>query len=572
MTRWAQPRCSREQFVLFAPTLDASVPDDHPVRLFYEILCQLDFSAWERRYFRLDGQPPIHPRIMAAVLLYGLSMGIRSSRRLEDATGNRIDFIWLCEGRVIDHSTLAGFRTRFAAELKELFRQTGRLAINMGMANLNQLCLDGTAVLANNSRYAKARRATLEQKLAALDEQVTRLMAQVEQNDQKDQELFGETSPTKLPATLRQVQARQERLRQAMQKLEELEKKRTGRNDLGPKGPSVPTTDPDSAVLPNKTGGYAPNYTSVLATEGQNGLIVGLQVRGDNHETASVLPLVQQVQEAFGRTTGPEQTPASGDAPAPLAVQEMAASQQPMPVDSGTQATGRMPHAQTASMPADATQIHQVLADSGFNSGPNLAALDQQNIDALMPPKQPIKVPPRPDPTQPLPESEHALLPVNPQCKILDKAAFIYDSEGDCYSCPMARPLEFKGNNAYVRDGVKGTYRVYESADCSGCPLASRCLPGKSQRRKVVRDEYESLREAMAKRMGSPEGKQAYKRRSVLSETPFATMKAVMNVRQFLLRGIRKVGIEMHWIASAINLFKLVRLLQQQGGPTVVAG
>ena len=623
MARWAQPRCSREQFVLFAPTLDAAIPDDHPARLFYEMLCQLDFSAWEQRYFRLDGQPPIHPRIMAAVLLYGLSLGIRSSRRLEDATGNRIDMIWLCEGRVIDHSTLAGFRTRFAEELKDLFRQTGRLAIGMGLANLNQISLDGTTVLANNSRQATARRATLEQKLAALDEQVARLMVQVEQNDQKDQELFGETSPTKLPATLRRLEVRQKRLRQAMQRMEELEKKRAGRKDMGAKGPAVPTTDPDSAVLPNKTGGYAPNYTPVLATEGLNGFIMGLQVRGDNDEPASVVPLVQQVREAFGQSPQPAQDLAASSAvqetSAPLqpvlpepnssasanlvareqpqAEQEqlkaeppmpaepvLAASawQPPMPSDGGTPvvpeapAVPEMPQAQaapqtSASLPSGGL-INQVLADSGFNSGPNLAALDQQNIEALMPAKQPMKVPPRSDPTQPLPQSQHVLLPVNPQLKILDKAAFIYDSGKDCYYCPMGRPLEFKENKAYVRDDVKGMYRVYESPDCSGCPLATRCLPGKSERRRVVRDEYESLREAMAKRMASPEGQKAYKRRSVLSETPLATMKAVMNVRQFLLRGIKKVGIEMHWIASAINLGKLVRLRPQQGGVAVMAG
>ena len=80
MIRWAQPSRGREQIVLFAPTLDASIPDDHPVRFFEEVLKSLDFKEWEREYFLLDGQPPIHPRIMAAVILYGLTLGIRPSR------------------------------------------------------------------------------------------------------------------------------------------------------------------------------------------------------------------------------------------------------------------------------------------------------------------------------------------------------------------------------------------------------------------------------------------------------------------------------------------------------------
>ena len=37
-------------------------------------------------------------------------------------------------------------------------------------------------------------------------------------------------------------------------------------------------------------------------------------------------------------------------------------------------------------------------------------------------------------------------------------------------------------------------------------------------------------------------------------------MKARMNLRQLLLRGIEKVKIEMDWAATAFNLVKLVSL------------
>jgi transposase len=74
--------------------------------------------------------------------------GIRSSRRLEWACKNAIDFIWLVEGRQIDHSTLCNFRNRFKKELKGIFRQLGCIAMTMGMMRLNQIALDGTKVKA----------------------------------------------------------------------------------------------------------------------------------------------------------------------------------------------------------------------------------------------------------------------------------------------------------------------------------------------------------------------------------------------------------------------------------------
>ena len=180
MSHWSAAPMDRNQVVLFAPTLDQSLADDHPVRLFAETLAAFDFSAWERMYVRVVGQPPIHPRVLAGCVLYGLTLGVRSSRLLEDAAANRLDFIWLLEGRVPDHATICKFRTAFGPQIKDLFRRVGRVAIDLGLVTLNRVMLDGTHVRANNSRYATRRRASLQEKLDALDAQVERLLAEAD--------------------------------------------------------------------------------------------------------------------------------------------------------------------------------------------------------------------------------------------------------------------------------------------------------------------------------------------------------------------------------------------------------
>jgi transposase len=523
MIHWAQPQCDRNQIVLFAPTLDDAIDADHPVRLFDEVLAGLDFFAWEKEYERVDGQPPIHPRVVAGAILYGMSLGIRSSRKVEDATGNRLDFIWLCHGRVIDHATVAKFRVKFAAAIKGLFKQVCRVAIGMGVANLNQVALDGTVKRSNNSRYQTSRRASLERKLAALDEQVEQMMGQWQEQDARDRELFGESAPTKLPRELKELGRRQARLREAMKKVRGLEAKQAGRKDVSAKGPAAPTTDPDSGVSKNKAGGFAPNYLVVLATEGQNGFIVDAQVPPGNDEPSSVMPAMKRVEENFG------QKPA------------------------------------------------ELLADSNFNTGPNLQQLADQRIQPWMPPRQPPahdNPASRDDPTQPVPAEQRGQLPVNPQLKVLDKSAFAYDAGRDCHHCPMGKTLSFAGTTPYARDSVKGTYRIYraEAGACRGCPLAARCLPGKSRERRVLRDEYEPLREEMARRMRSESGKAKYKRRSFLCETPFAVMNTTMNFRQFLLRGIGKAGTELMWACGALNLIKLVGLIAAARHPAPPGG
>jgi transposase len=129
MGYWAKAPWGRDQVLLFSPTLDAMISGDHPVRLFEEILLKVDWTPWEAKYDGRRGQPPIHARIVAGVLLYGLTRGLRSSRTLEYLIGNNLDFMWLGEGRQIDHSTLCAFRKEFREPLNlaKLVREVARL-------------------------------------------------------------------------------------------------------------------------------------------------------------------------------------------------------------------------------------------------------------------------------------------------------------------------------------------------------------------------------------------------------------------------------------------------------------
>ena len=131
MTQWAKPPEYREQQVLFPLKLDEAVPTQHPVRLFDEILGRLDWPSWEAQYHPSLGQPAIHPRVLASILLYGLLNRIRSSRLLERATQMQLDFRWLAHGHAPDHTTLSEFRRKFGDELKNLFVQIGLIAREM---------------------------------------------------------------------------------------------------------------------------------------------------------------------------------------------------------------------------------------------------------------------------------------------------------------------------------------------------------------------------------------------------------------------------------------------------------
>ena len=532
MDYWDTPPMDRKQALLFNPTLDAMIPEDHPVRLFDEILSTLDWTAWEARHPHRAGRPPIHPKVTASVILYGLSVGLRSGRRLEEACLVRLDFIWLAAGRQIDHSTICGFRTAFAQELKDTFRQIWRIAMNLGLMRLNRIGLDGTLERANSSRHATATAKTLAERLAALDAQIEAAFAEAEGADRRDGELFGPSTPNKLPRKLADLKRRQEQLGKALEKARAMDAMRgieadgTDPNRCGaeadgpaegegkkkPRPAKVPVADPESAVMPNKDGGHAPNYTPLLTMDDQQGYIADADVDNRPTEGQATVATVDRIEQTFG------------------------------------------------------VRPKEVVADGAYADGQELAGLEARDVKAYIPVEtaqgdggdNPAV---RDAPTQPVAPEAWDRLPRSKKGKrreTLDRSAFVYDEQQDCFYCPMGRKLERKDSQARRRaDGdVVRVYR-YECVGCDDCPLGAACRQGRSPRRVQV-DEYEPVRQRVAAATKSTAGQEAFRRRSWICETPFAFIKAWMNFRQFLLRGLGKVNTEWLWACTAYNLRKLV--------------
>ncbi len=515
MSRWNQAPLPRDQIPLFRQTLGDRIPEDHTVRLFWEILDGLEWANWEQQYVLVAGQPPIHPKIVAAAIIYGMTQGIRSSRRLEWACGHAVDFMWLTEGRTIDHSTFCAFRNKFKRQIKDLFRQIGRVAMNMGLISLNQVALDGTRVKANSSPHPTASGKTIEQRLRELDEQIEKMLAETDKVDQKDKDLFGDcVSASKLPVELANIKKRQARLGKALAAAGEADDKRKkGNNASQKRSAKVPVADPDSAIMPNKEGGYAPNYTPLAAADGECGFIVVADVVDEINEAQTVLPTVERIECDFGRK--PE----------------------------------------------------TFLADSAFATGGNLSGLADCGIEALMPVESSQSVKDNPaerlDPTEPVAEEDWPKLPRRAQSgNKLDRRAFVYDPSKDCYYCPQGRVLGFAQIKIKGRDTCESSeYRVYQSRSCEGCPLAGECLSGHSRCRTVSHDQHEGVRQAAAARLKSESGKKAYARRAHLAETPNAVIKQVFGLRQFLSRGLDNVRSEWMWACTAFNLRKLVKAM-----------
>lgn len=512
MDYWASAPVAREQITLLAPTLDSMIGEDAQVRVLDEVLAGIDWAEWEAEYDGKRGQPPIHPRWVASCILYGLTRGLRSSRKLEYQCSCNLEFMWLVEGRQIDHSTIAKFRTRFAKPLKGLFRQVCTIAMSIGLIRLGEVAFDGTRVRANNSRFQTRTAKTLEEKLQALDALFDQMLAEAKTADEQQSLEGTDDSPTRLPAELADLESRRQQVREALEKARAADEARKCKGTNPEENPAqVPTTDPDSKVMPNKEGGYAPNYTPTAITDGHAGFIIDADVLSEVNETPALLSGIERITEMLGE------------------------------------------------------QPEKLLTDAGNNSGAVLQALEEKGIEAYAPVEfsEPQTGNParRDDPTQPVPEAQWPALPRNSKGK-LAKSCFVYDAEKDVYYCPQGHEMPFEKMKSDERGGEKIPLRVHRCSDCAGCPLAAACLDKTAKHgRTITRDGYEPVRDRTAARMASEAGRQVYNQRPRIAETPFAILKRVMELRRFLLRGREKVKTEWTWGVTAFNIGKLVRQL-----------
>ena len=504
--RWAKPILGRHQGWLFS-SLDEMVAQDHVIRVIDAVLAEMDWSAWEARFLSdRRGQPPIHPMLLAGCILYGLTRRIRSSRELEDATRERLDFQWFMEGRAVDHSTFAAFRVTFKDELKALNRQMVMRICAAHESALAMLVVDGTRLRANSDRHGARTAEGFQRLITRFTDMLNERLERMEAVDA--QEANGSEEVAALEAEITRLKAQLARYETAAGVAKTRDRER--RNKLGSKAApvSVPTTDPDSMIVPNKEGGHAPNYTPTVAVDAVSGAIVSAYVPEGAQESSAVMPAVDDVQQ-LGATP------------------------------------------------------QRIMADTGFGCGENLEQLTGKGIEACMPtgtdfrPSNPAN---RPDATAPVPEDQWDRLPM--AGTKLRPSAFIYDAERDEYRCPMGKPLTRQGAGQR-RNG--SNYASYTCAECSQCPLAGRCLAKDTSARTVSRDQYQDLRDEVGRRMATDEGIELYKKRAPLVETAFARIKGHMGIRGFLLRGLEKVRTEWTWICCAYNLNILLRACKRAG-------
>jgi transposase len=500
---------NQQQNWLFPPSIEELIPQDHPVRIVNGVIEHINIDNLIKVY-HVEGKPSFHPKMMLKVMVYAYMDNIYSSRKIEKAMRENINFMWLSGKQVADHNTIARFRSNKLKEsFKDIFKQVVMLLAEEGLVTLKQVYTDGTKIESVAGRYTFVwgnAIKTNKEKMRNQLEQMWEYAQSVADEEDQDPEPpdFKQIDPEKIKATAKKInkilkgnkkasskaKAKgryiEKNFAENLERYEEQEKILNGRS-------SYSKTDTDATFMRMKddhmqNGQLKPGYNVQISSEDQ--FIVNYTLHQQPTDTNTLAPHLENFKELYEKL--PE----------------------------------------------------ELIADAGYGSEENYELLEENNIEGYV--------------KYNTFDKEHAKGLKRKSKKPFSREQLHYNSTEDYYVCPMGQKMEKTGTwKRKTKSGFLQNYSTYHAKNCTNCPLRGMCFQGKGNRKVERNQMLEKHKEKARKRLLSEKGIQKRKQRTADVEPVFAHIKHNRNFKRFTHRGLEKVSLEFGLHALAHNIRKM---------------
>lgn len=400
----AKPRLipvDRSQMRIVPVDVERLIPDDHEARAIWDFVERLDLSPYYEKIGSIEGdagRPAYDPRVLVSLWLYSLSKGIGSAREIARRTEYDPAFQWLTGMEIINYHTLSDFRAAHKECLDQLFVQTLGIMSAEGLVTLERVLHDGTKVKACAGADSFRREERIKKHLKAAEEQIKLLQESPEE----------EMGLRRQKALERSAREKKERMERA---LCELAKIREGKTEEEAAKARASIADPDSRIMKQSDGGYAPSYNLQVSSDSASGIIVAQGISQRPEDCKELLPALCRIEANGGKK------------------------------------------------PA------QIVADGGYTTRENIMALDEKETDFIgsfegRSKKQPMhefhhdKFIYDPDSnTYACPQGK--ILRYRRKDRLVGKAHYIYRARpADCQSCPFKQKCCPRAKSRYVARAV----------------------------------------------------------------------------------------------------------------------
>ena len=499
---------AQTQVMLLPPSLDELIPQNHPVRVVNNILDGLDIDPLLKQY-KGGGTSSYHPKMLLKVLVYAYISNIYSSRKAEEACRANIYFMWLSGRQTPDHNTINSFRSRRLKDvLRTIFIQVVKLLAEEGLLSLKEIYTDGTKIESVANRYTFVWGNSIKTNKEKIGKQLDELW-------QYAQSVAAEEMQTPEPPDFTHVDA--EKVKATVARID-----------------AALSDKPDVSEKVKAKLTYAKKHwpEALDKYEEQERILDG---RNSYSKTDHDATFMRMKEDHMG----------NGQLKPGYNVQVSSSNQyvvdysvHPNPTDTTT----LIPHLNRIEQDFGTTP-EELTADAGYGSEENYEHLEKAGITAYVKYSYFDK-----DQN----EAERSKRPFS-QDKLY------YNKERDCFTCPMGQAMVSVGTQTKRSStGFEQTITSYRNRSCEGCPLRGACHKGAGARTIEVNHNLNRHKAKAHELLTSERGIYHRKKRVVDTEPVFGNIKSNHGFRRFLLRGRRKVEIEVGLLSLAQNLRKKV--------------
>ena len=276
----------QNQEFLLPPSLSDFIDEGHPAHMINDLVDRLDLTILENRYGAM-GQPAYQPRMMLKVILYGFTVGIFSSRKLQRACQENLAFKYLAGMETPAFKTFIEFRRRHREDMKAVFVQTVKLARELGLAKLGAVALDGCKLAADTSKHKAMSYGRMLEEEKKLKAEIEDLLKKADAADEDEDDEHGpDDDGYRLSNDLARREKRLARIEAARKALEERERRDNPGQPVDPKK-QISFADHDARCFSKNSNGTRYIYNAQAAVDMDSQVIVENHIEDSTADAAA---------------------------------------------------------------------------------------------------------------------------------------------------------------------------------------------------------------------------------------------------------------------------------------------
>ncbi len=285
------------QRLMFPSNVFDLLSKDHECYLYEDIFQQLDTTELESNYSVL-GQHAYHPKLIVSILIYAYSRGVFSSREIEKRCHEDLSFMLIAKMSCPNFRVLSDFRKDNADFFQDYFKQTVKLAMELKLASLGHISLDGSKFKANSSKHKAMSYNRLKEKEQALTAEIEALIEKAGHCDEEEDKSYKEQTGYEIPDDLKHKEKRLAQIKEAREALEAREQALyPGKEPEENK--QISFADKEARIM-GKKGDFDYRYNAQISVDSDTQIIVGQHLSQNANDKQELKPALEQVEQSTG--------------------------------------------------------------------------------------------------------------------------------------------------------------------------------------------------------------------------------------------------------------------------------